>query len=168
MLCQGLGMRGGIGQCWRPINRAAAPRATQPLANRSSSGLRSAGKVSDWRVWLCVRYAEWRFKQFQAVSNRGETDRCLILLINLHLFRCFIVFGEGAGNFQIGGPISIKISQRCSQQETRNGRYFRHSYQRFGCFTHWFLAGDGDHLHRFPGRSSYGSGATESACRLHC
>ena len=47
---------------------------------------------------------------FQAVSNEGETDKPLIGVMKLPAVSLFHRFqGEAAGNFQIGGPIPIKI-----------------------------------------------------------
>jgi hypothetical protein len=72
--------------------------------------------------------------RFKPGRNRQVSD------IAGQIAACFAVSsfsGEGAGYFQIGGPIPIKILWAVFPKtvKRRNGGYFRRSYQRFGCFT---------------------------------
>jgi len=75
------------------------------------------------------------------VSGRfkpGETDKILILLaesLSVSLFHRFQ--GEAAGNFQIGGPIPIRISRAVFAKtvKRRNRWQFHHFYQWLDRFT---------------------------------
>jgi hypothetical protein len=76
-----------------------------------------------------------------AVSGRfkpGETDKILILLGKSPSVSPFHHFQlEAAGNFQIGGPIPIKISGAVFAKivKQRNSGQFHHSYQWLARFT---------------------------------
>jgi hypothetical protein len=73
----------------------------------------------------CALAVSGRFKQ-------GGTDKTLILLDKSSSVSLFHRFqGEAAGNFQIGGPIPIKISRAVFAKivKQRNRRRFHYIYQ---------------------------------------
>ena len=78
------------------------------------------------------------FRLFQAVSNRGETDKPLIRMMKLPAVSPFHDFGEHRPrNFNRDRPADLKIPQRppLKTVKQRNRQQFIQQYQRLVCFT---------------------------------